>query len=174
MMRQAGRLRVCPPAARWRERFQGMLMRIEKITERKKRFLDLLLLADEQEDMLDRYLERGEMFALFDPDLKSLCVLTDEGGGVCELKNLATYVEYQGQGYATRLLEHVFRHCQGKYSSMLVGTGENPRTLAFYERQGFVFSHCLKNFFTENYREPIVEAGVRLTDMICLKKSLRC
>ena len=47
-------------------------MRIEKITERKKRFLDLHLLADEQEDMIDRYLGRADMFVLFDPDLKSL------------------------------------------------------------------------------------------------------
>ncbi|WP_298031676.1 N-acetyltransferase [uncultured Desulfovibrio sp.] len=145
-------------------------MRIEKITERKKRFLDLLLLADEQEDMIDRYLGRGDMFVLFDPDLKSLCVLTDEGEGVCGLKNLATCVEYQGQGYATRLLEHVFRHYRGKYSSMLVGTGENPRILACYERRGLVFSHRLKNFFTDNYHEPIVEEGVQLVDMIYLKK----
>jgi hypothetical protein len=32
-------------------------MRIEKITNNKKQYLDLLLLADEQEDMIDRYLE---------------------------------------------------------------------------------------------------------------------
>ncbi len=145
-------------------------MRIEKITARKKRFLDLLLLADEQEDMIDRYLERGDLFVLFDPDLKSLCVVTDEGGGECELKNLATSKQYQGQGHATRLLEHVFRHYQDNYASMLVGTGENPRILAFYKRRGFVFSHRLKNFFTDNYREPIVEEGVQLVDMICLKK----
>ncbi|MDF2987344.1 MAG: acetyltransferase, family, partial [Eubacterium sp.] len=39
-------------------------MEIEIIRENKKRFLDLLLLADEQESMIDKYLERGEMFAL--------------------------------------------------------------------------------------------------------------
>ena len=39
-------------------------MRIEKITENKKQFLDLLLLADEQESMIDRYLESGDMYAL--------------------------------------------------------------------------------------------------------------
>ena len=61
-----------------------------QVTENKKRYLPLLLLADEQENMIDRYLERGDLFALFDPDLKSLCVVTDEGKGTCELKNLAT------------------------------------------------------------------------------------
>ncbi|WP_165070531.1 MULTISPECIES: GNAT family N-acetyltransferase [unclassified Desulfovibrio] len=147
-------------------------MRIEKITERKKRFLELLLLGDEQEDMIDRYLERGEVFALFDPDLKSICVVTDEGNATCELKNLATYAAFQGRGYGTRLVEYLFRHYHGKYAAMVVGTGEVPGLLAFYERLGFRFSHRLKNFFTVNYREPIVECGVRLVDMICLKKSL--
>lgn len=31
-------------------------MRIVEVTENKKQYLDLLLLADEQEDMVDRYL----------------------------------------------------------------------------------------------------------------------
>jgi hypothetical protein len=53
-------------------------MEIEIIKENKKRFLDLLLLADEQESMIDKYLERGEMFALYDGDLKSICVVTQE------------------------------------------------------------------------------------------------
>ncbi len=35
---------------------------IHKIINDKKAYIDLLLLADEQESMIDRYLERGEMF----------------------------------------------------------------------------------------------------------------
>ena len=41
-------------------------MEIKKVISDKKEFLDLLLLADEQEDMIDRYLERGDMFVLYD------------------------------------------------------------------------------------------------------------
>jgi len=41
------------------------------ISDNKKDFLDLLLLADEQEDMIDKYLYRGVLFALYDDDLKS-------------------------------------------------------------------------------------------------------
>ena len=40
-------------------------MSIQKITANKKDYLDLLLLADEQEDMIDHYLERGDLFVLF-------------------------------------------------------------------------------------------------------------
>jgi len=65
-------------------------MRIEKITHNKKRYLDLLLLADEQEDMIDKYLEPGDMFALYDDDLKSVCVVVAIDDETCELKNIAT------------------------------------------------------------------------------------
>ena len=54
-------------------------MEIKLVTSDKKEFLDLLLLADEQESMIDRYLERGDMFVLYDDGLKALCVVTREG-----------------------------------------------------------------------------------------------
>jgi len=47
-------------------------MSIIEIKENKKQYLDLLLLADEQEDMIDRYLERGTMYALYDEGLKAM------------------------------------------------------------------------------------------------------
>ena len=37
-------------------------MNIRKVTNEKKAYIDLLLLADEQESMIDKYLEHGEMF----------------------------------------------------------------------------------------------------------------
>ena len=41
-------------------------MNITKITHNKKAYLPLLLLADEEEAMLDRYLERGTMYVFDD------------------------------------------------------------------------------------------------------------
>lgn len=61
-------------------------MKIIEIRENKKEFLSLLLLADEQEDMIDRYLDRGRMYVLDDNGVKCECVITDEGGGVLEIK----------------------------------------------------------------------------------------
>ena len=55
------------------------MVNIVPILKNKKEFLELLLLADEQESMIDLYLERGEMYALYDGDLKAACVVTDEG-----------------------------------------------------------------------------------------------
>lgn len=82
-------------------------MRIEKITHNNKQYLDLLLLADEQEDMIDRYLESGDMFALYDDDLKTVCVVVAIDEETYELKNLATYKKYQGKGYAKAMIKFV-------------------------------------------------------------------
>lgn len=46
-------------------------MKIRKITGNKKEYIDLLLLADEQESMIDNYLERGEMFIVDDNGVKA-------------------------------------------------------------------------------------------------------
>ena len=65
-------------------------MQITEVKEHKKWYLELLLLADEQEDMIDRYLERGTMYVLEDDGIRAECVVTDEGDGVLELKNRFT------------------------------------------------------------------------------------
>ena len=39
-------------------------MKIREIKENKKQFLSLLLLADEQENMIDRYLEKPKLHIL--------------------------------------------------------------------------------------------------------------
>lgn len=149
------------------------MMKIEKIIENKKRFLDLLLLADEQEDMIDRYLPDGDMFALYDDDLKSICVVTQIDRENCELKNIATYEKYQGKGYGKALIRFIFDFYKKDYKTMLVGTGETPETLSFYESCGFERSHRIKNFFTDNYELPIFEGDIQLIDMIYLKKNLQ-
>lgn len=147
-------------------------MKVEKIINNKKQFLDLLLLADEQEDMVDRYLENGEMFALYDGDLKSICVVVQKDSVTYELKNMATYEKYQGQGYGKVLIKYIFDYYEGKCKIMIVGTGDSPLTIPFYKKCGFYISHRVKNFFLDNYDHHIFEDGVQLIDMVYLKKEL--
>ena len=147
-------------------------MRIIEINENKKQYLDLLLLADEQEDMIDRYLEKGKMYVLDDNGVKCECVITDEGNGVLEIKNIATVPEYQGKGYAKALIEFIIKQYQRQYSVLQVGTGNSPVTIPFYEKCGFVRSHTVPNFFTDNYDHPIYEGGAQLVDMIYLQRTI--
>ena len=60
-------------------------MKILEIRKNKKQYMELLLLADEQEDMIDKYIDRGIMFILEDNGVKSECVrLCGSGGAFAE------------------------------------------------------------------------------------------
>lgn len=148
-------------------------MNIFEIKNNKKQYLSLLLLGDEQEDMIDRYLERGIMYALEEGGaVQAVCVVTDEGDGTLELKNLAVAPDCQRRGYGQRMVDFLCETYRGRYARLLVGTGNSPLTLPFYEVCGFRRSHVAANFFTDNYDHPIFEGGVQLIDMIYLSKTL--
>lgn len=135
----------------------------------KKRFLPLLLLADPDEGMVDRYLAQGEMFVLeVDGKVVSEAVVLPLSDRLCELKNLAVEEALHRQGYGSRMLRRLFHHYRGRFSRMQVGTSD-PR---FYEKAGFVYSHTVSGFFTEHYPEPIYDNGVQCVDMIYLVKEL--
>lgn len=147
-------------------------MKIIEIAENKKQYIDLLLLADEQEDMIDRYLDSGTMYILDDYGVKCECVVTDEGKGILEIKNIATVPEFQRKGYAKALIDFLVKKYSDSYSILQVGTGDSPLTVPFYEKCGFTRSHSIPNFFTDNYDHPIYECGMKLVDMVYLQRPL--
>lgn len=152
--------------------FRIMNMEIIKINENKKQYLPLLLLADEQENMIDRYIDKGVMYAIYDDGIKAECVVTDEGNGVLEIKNIAVVPECRGKGYGKKLIEFVAGKYKGRYSVLQVGTGDSPLTIPFYIKCGFVRTHSVKNFFKDNYDHPIYECGIQLIDMVYLQRKL--
>ena len=146
-------------------------MDIRRIESGKRDFLPLLLLGDEQEDMIDRYLDRGTLLALYDGGLRAVCVVTKEAPGVFEIKNLAVEPAFQRQGYGRAMVRHVAGACRTAGGTrLLVGTGDSPLTLPFYQKCGFTEAFRVKNFFTDNYDHPIWEGGKLLTDMVYLEK----
>jgi len=147
-------------------------MEITQVKEHKKQYLSLLLLADEQEDMIDRYLERGTMYLLKDDGVKAECVVTEEGDGILEIKNIAVAPDCQRKGYGKALIDFLVEKYRGHYSMLYVGTGESPQTLSFYERCGLTRSHVVKNFFLDHYDHPIYECGIQLKDMVYFKRKL--
>ena len=147
-------------------------MKIVEVKFDKKRYIDLLLLADEQEDMIDRYLERGTMYVLDDDGVKAECVVTEEPSGVLEIKNIATDPVHQKKGYGKMLIDFIVSKYSGQCTVLQVGTGDSPLTVPFYEKCGFQRSHIVKNFFIDNYDHPIYECGVQLVNMIYLQKEL--
>ena len=147
-------------------------MRIYEVSENKKKYMNLLFLADEQEDMIERYLEKGTMYVLEDNGIKGECVVTEEGENILEIKNLEVVPDCHKKGYGRALIEFIAEKYREQYCILQVGTGDSPLTIPFYEKCGFVRSHSVKNFFTDNYDHPIYEGGVQLKDMIYLRKQL--
>ncbi len=142
-------------------------------TENKRDYLPLLLLADEQEDMIDLYLDRGTMFILEDEGtVKGECVVTDEGDGVLEIQNLAVRQECQGRGYGKQLIEYVVNRFRDRYAVLQVGTGDSPLTVPFYEHCGFIRHHIVKNYIADHYDHPIFEGGKQLIDKVYLRMRL--
>lgn len=146
-------------------------MEIREIKEGKKIYIELLLLADEEEKMVDKYLDRGQMFVLDDEGIKAECVVTQEGDNVIEIKNIAVYPKYQKKGYGKKLIEFIETKYKNDFDIIRVGTGDSKLTVPFYENCGFRRSYCIKDFFVNNYENPIYEDGIRLKDMVYLEKS---
>lgn len=148
-------------------------MNIQQVTERKREFIDMLLLADPEMEMIEKYLDSSEVFVLYDQgEPKTIAAITLFKNGKCELKNIATKEEERGKGYGRYMIHFLCEHYSSQYDIMYVGTGNCANTIGFYESCGFVNSHIIANYFVDRYRDPIYENGKRLTDMVYLKKRL--
>lgn len=143
------------------------MRKIQRIEAGKKRFLPLLLLGDEQEDMIERYLERGTLYAMEENGrTAAVAVITQEAPEIYELKNIAVAPDFQQQGLGREMIAFLWKTYGGEGKKLFAGTGEAPRTMAFYKSCGFTLSHRVENFFTEHYDHPIMEEGTMLRDMV--------
>ena len=147
-------------------------MEIREFTGDRRELMELLLLADEQPQMVERYLNKGRMFVLDDDGIKAECLVTDEDEGVLEIKNIAVLPQFQRKSYGKSLIDFLIRKFSGTYSAIQVGTGDSPLTVPFYEKCGFKRDHIIKNYFIDNYDHPIIEACVQLKDMVYLRREL--
>jgi|GEM_PF-54607 len=149
-------------------------MHVERIpNEQKLDHRDLLLLADEQWDLVERYLERGDMWALVEEgEVRAECVVTEEGDGLCEVKNLAVAPSWQRRGYGRMLVAHVQSTYAGRFSRLRICTGDSPLTVPFYESCGLAVVRRDEGYFLRTYDHPIFEAGKQLTDLVVLEQDL--
>ena len=118
-------------------------MEIVKIADGDKlKYKDLLLLADEQMSMIETYVYRGEMFVLYDGGVRASCVVTQEGRGIFEIKNIATLPQYQRQGYGRYLIEYILDYYQKitqvKSFLMKINLKET-----FHLEKGLLFQICI-------------------------------
>lgn len=129
--------------------------------------MPLLLIGDESEEMIGKYLPSARIFVASEGELDiAICAVIEDENDWIEIKNLAVIPSKRRQGIGHKMLAHVESLYPG--SKFRLGTGETPSTLRFYESCGYRYSHRIHDFFTDNYPEPIIEEGVTLKDMIYL------
>lgn len=149
------------------------MIEIQQVSEQKKQYLPLLLLGDEQESMIDRYLEQGILYVMQKAGNPiAVCVILRASETEWEVKNLAVAVSEQGKGYGRKFLQFLEQQLAGTAKWLILGTGDSPKTIPFYQKCGFVPYRRIPHFFAEHYDHPIIEDGVLLDDMVYLRKSL--
>ena len=147
-------------------------MQVKKI-ENKEDYIDLFLEADPSKDMIHKYLNDSDVYALKKGDeLISIAVILHIDRKTLELKNIVTKESYRNKGYAKTLLKSLCGNYKQKYDRMLVGTTEN--NIPFYVKQGFdKYEKTIKNFFIDNYDEEIKDGDLICTDLIYYSKNLK-
>lgn len=132
--------------------------------------LSLLLIADPSESKICDYLKNSICFGAFiNNDLVCVCVTNSNAEGELELFNIVSLPNIQGQGVGSKLLKFVIAEFKSRNVSRLVlGTGTFGYQLVFYQRLGFRVNAVVKDFFIDNYDEPIYENGMQHCDMLRL------
>lgn len=136
---------------------------------------ELLLLADETKEAIDRYIPGAEIY-VHEKDNKPVAavVLQVAGYKSMEIKNIAVETSFHGRGIGSAIINTVASMVKQRgFAQLLIGTGDHAtRELALYRKLGFKDFKVIKDFFIDNYPEPIFENGKQLKDMILLKKNI--
>ena len=146
---------------------------IKKEKENKEKYMDLLLEADPEKEVVEKYLQDGDLFVLtYKEEVACIAVITKVDDNICELKNIATARNYREQGYGKKMIKYLFDNYKQKYDKMIVGTTEN--NIPFYVKQGFdKYEKTIKNYFIDNYDKEIIDGDLHCIDMYYYSKNLK-
>ena len=139
----------------------------------RERHLTLLLEADDVEEHIRGYLDRGQLFEIREAnDLIGVAVLVADADAV-EIWNIALSEEHRGRGSGRRAIELIAAQCrQNGASRLAVGTSDcSLGTIAFYRKVGFRFAGVRKGYF-DDYPVVVVENGIRARDMVVFEMEL--
>lgn len=142
---------------------------LKKIKDKKKN-LDLLLLADPEEEAIDKYIDNCEVFEFYHRDiLIGQGAVMELSSTVYEIKNFAIYEKFHNCGYGKILINLLCEKYLENFKNRYIIVGTSEQGVGFYKKCGFQFSHIVKDFFITNYKQPIFENGIQCKDMFYLK-----
>jgi guanyl-specific ribonuclease Sa len=135
--------------------------RLSRIDEgpARERHLALLLLADESEQQVRSYMQRGDLYEYAaDGEVAGIVLAIPRDEGTLEVKAVAIAPA----------------HARG-VRRVVVGTGNaGIGQLAYYQKAGFRLTHIERDFFSpaRGYPEVMQENGIRLRDMVWMEQVL--
>lgn len=148
---------------------------VQQLNKQDKLPFDLLLLADESRQAIEKYIHTCDVYALQNEErIIAVYALQTIDTATIEIKNIAVAEKYQGQGIGTFLLRDATDKAIEKGAETItIGTGDaSIKQLYLYQKEGFEVFDLKKRFFLDNYPKPIFENGIQLKHMIMLKKDL--
>lgn len=154
---------------------QPDLLSIEELSDPQSYPYALLQLADPSLEMIRQYLQEGTCYvAKLQEEIIGVIVLMPIAPSTIEIKNIAITEAFQQKGFGKQLLHFAERITkQLGNEKLVIGTGNSSiAQLALYQKAGFEIEAIKKNFFLENYHEPIIENGIVCKHLIVLAKYL--
>ncbi|MGM0845201.1 MAG: GNAT family N-acetyltransferase [Bacillota bacterium] len=140
----------------------------------RKDYLQLLLMADESKEAIEKYIFDGDMFSIYYQNkLAGVILFTAVDESTMELKNFALVPEFRRKGIGKAAIEEglaLYKNQEKK--TIIVGTANSSiDNIVFYQKAGFRMYEIKKDFFL-NYPDPITENGISGLDMIMFKIEL--
>ena len=132
---------------------------------------EILLLADETKESINKYVFDSQVYAVSmnGINIAAFCLLSVDEGTV-EIKNIAVIKDFRNRGVGSEIIRFIRDVCKKSNSSLIVATAaEGIDQIRFYERNGFEKFDTIKNYFLDQYPDPIYERGVLLVDLVLLK-----
>lgn len=151
------------------------LLNIDKANHYQEIPFGLLELADPSRSQINEYLESGHCYvAKLNSQTIGVLILKELTPTSVEIKNIAIDELFQGKGYGKQLLKYADEISRKlNYEKIIIGTGNSSiGQLSLYQKEGFEMSHIKKDFFLDNYKEPIFENDIQCKHMVVLEKKI--
>lgn len=136
---------------------------------------DLLLNADPSKEQIEKYITSSRVFiAELNGQTIGCFVLFAMGHGSVEIKNIAVHEGHRNKGVGHAMLKGAIEKAGSMgFKRIVIGTGNSSiGQLYLYQKVGFRITAVLKDFFKDNYPEPIIENGIPCVDMVVLAMEL--
>lgn len=147
---------------------------IRPLTDLKELPWPLLLDADPDRALVESYLKRSRVLVYQEDYIEGVLVF-EERADEWEILNVAVSESHQGQGIGGQLLDAAFAWMkkQAPDKRVLIKTGDlTSPALSLYQKKGFQQIAIVKDYFVDNYPEPIYEDGRLLRNQVILAKQL--